>query len=114
MTFVILIVILIVVTIFLTVLLLPAMFFFNKISDKKYNADEKNLLTGILTTAISSKEATGEVMTTFVNDSRKTMPAKIYLSKKNEIERIEEGTEVLIIESKSGVAYVIPYKQTIY
>lgn len=71
MLFIIITLIIIVLIIFLTILLLPGMAFFNKMSDQKYNADEKDLLTGILTTAISSKEATGEVMTTFVNESRK-------------------------------------------
>ena len=68
MLFIIITLIIIVLIIFLTILLLPGMAFFNKMSDQKYNADEKDLLTGILTTAISSKEATGEVMTTFVNE----------------------------------------------
>ena len=62
MLFIIITLIIIVLIIFLTILLLPGMAFFNKMSDQKYNADEKDLLTGILTTAISSKEATGEVM----------------------------------------------------
>lgn len=114
MIFIIITLVIIVLIILLTVLLLPGMAFFNKVSDQKYNADAKDLLTGILTTAISSKEATGEVMTTFVNESRKTMPAKIYLSSKDKIDQIEQGAEVLIIESKSGIAYVIPYKQTIF
>jgi len=114
MLFIIITLIIIVLIIFLTILLLPGMAFFNKMSDQKYNADEKDLLTGILTTAISSKEATGEVMTTFVNESRKTMPAKIYLPNKDDIEQIESGAQVLIIESKAGIAYVIPYQQTIY
>ncbi|MDT2867759.1 hypothetical protein [Lactococcus lactis] len=114
MLFIIITLIIIVLIIFLTILLLPGMAFFNKMSDQKYNADEKDLLTGILTTAISSKEATGEVMTTFVNESRKKMPAKIYLPNKDNIEQIESGAQVLIIESKAGIAYVIPYQQTIY
>ena len=108
MLFIIITLIIIVLIIFLTILLLPGMAFFNKMSDQKYNADEKDLLTGILTTAISSKEAT------FVNESRKTMPAKIYLPNKDNIEQIESGAQVLIIESKAGIAYVIPYQQTIY
>ena len=53
MLFIIITLIIIVLIIFLTILLLPGMAFFNKMSDQKYNADEKDLLTGILTTAIS-------------------------------------------------------------
>ena len=49
-----------------------------------------------------------------INESRKTMPAKIYLPNKDNIEQIESGAQVLIIESKAGIAYVIPYQQTIY
>ena len=94
-----------------TVLLIPGMAIFNKMADKKYNADEKDLLTGTLMTPISSPSATGEVMTTFVTESRKTMPARIFMPNKDNVTSLEKGASVLIVETKDGIAYVIPYQE---
>lgn len=79
MIFIVIMLVFIFLFILLTILSLPGMALFNKFSDQRYQADEKELLTGILTTAILSTEATGEVVTNFVNESRKTMPAKIFI-----------------------------------
>lgn len=113
MIFIVIMLVFIFLFILLTILSLPGMALFNKFSDQRYQADEKELLTGILTTAILSTEATGEVVTNFVNESRKTMPAKIFHSSQESVHSIAKGTEVLIIETKLGIAYVIPYQQTL-
>ncbi len=97
-----------------TVILLPGMALFNRISDEKYSADEKNLLTGTLTTDINSLTSTGEVVTTFVTESRKTMPARIFTPNKDEVTSLAKGSSVLIVETKDGVAYVIPYQEMVF
>ncbi|MFC4651520.1 hypothetical protein ACFO26_01175 [Lactococcus nasutitermitis] len=96
------------------IILIPGMALFNKVSDEKYSADEKNLLTGTLTTAITGLEATGEVVTTIANESRKTMPAKIFTPNKDNVTAIEQNASVLIVDTKDGVAYVIPYQEMIF
>lgn len=94
--------ILLVIVILGTLLLIPGMDIFNKMTDKKYNDDEKDLLTGTLTTAISSLSATGEVMTTFAVGSRKSMPARIFTPNQAGVERLEKGAAVLIVETKDA------------
>ncbi|RZI48606.1 hypothetical protein [Lactococcus kimchii] len=105
---------LVILVILLTLVLLPAMALFNKFSDRRYRADEKEMLTGILTTGLASPEAVGEVVTTFVNESRRALPAKIYLPNKAGVSSIPSGATVLIIETKAGIAYVIPYQESIF
>ncbi|CAM3146789.1 hypothetical protein GHI93_08600 [Lactococcus hircilactis] len=97
-----------------TLFLLPGMAIFNKMTDKAYHADEKDLLTGTLTVGIASRTATGEVMTTFVTESRKTMPARLFIPNKAGIETLEKGASVLIVETKDGIAYVIPYEEMVF
>ena len=94
-----------------TVVLLPAMALFNKVSDQKYEADEDKLLTGTLTTSIDSLTATGEVVTTFAIEARQTMPARIYSPNKENVTSLAKGSAVLIVETKNGIAYVIPYQK---
>lgn len=104
----------IIIVILFIVILLPGMALFNKISDEKYNADEKDLLTGTLTTGIASVTSTGEVVTTFVTESRKTMPARIFTPNKDGVTELSKGAAVLIVETKDGIAYVIPYQEMIF
>lgn len=100
----------IIIALLLTVLFIPIMSLFNSVSDQPYQADEKNLLVGRLTVGIDDNSAVGEVMTEFVNESRKTLPARIYHQKQHPVTSISKNEEVLIIEVSNGVAYVIPYR----
>lgn len=95
--------------ILLMVALGPFMALFNIFNDKKYNADEKDLLVGRLTVGIDSIDSVGEVTTQFVDQAMSFKPAKIYHQAGKEISSIEKNTQVLIVEVRRGIAYVIPY-----
>jgi hypothetical protein len=97
----------------LIVLFIPIMSLFNSFADRRYKADEKSLLTGKLLLGIDHAADTGEVLADFVNESRKTLPAKLYAPENQTFSALEKGTSVLIIEVINGVAYVIPNKNQI-
>ncbi|MCH4168761.1 MAG: hypothetical protein LKF42_05875 [Streptococcaceae bacterium] len=93
----------------LMIILAPFMWLYNILTDRKQTDSEQDFVTGILTLGIKNGSSFGEVMIDGTGFGRTNKPAKIYHGKPDD--SIKQGEQVLIIEVKNGVAYVVKNKQ---
>jgi hypothetical protein len=103
------IVILAVIAAVISLLLSPLMALFNHAAEKNPQTHEQEYLTGILTLGLTNRNSTGEVMIDAAMGARTNKPAKFFENGNDFFpEKMKIHANVIVIEVKKGIAYVIP------
>jgi hypothetical protein len=89
----------------LELFLIPIMFLYNKITESKYDASAKQYVTGELSVGIKDKKAVGQVVISGAGFGKVVLPAMLF---DDETPSLNKHDKVLIVETKEGIAYVVP------